>query len=365
MDWLQTTFQDYFNKDGFIQEYLPFVAESRVAQAILLFLLGLLFAKVVELFIIRIQKHATKRTSTPIDDHLFEKLKRPLKISILLLSFKLAVARLQIFGEELNTLDSLLLTIAIFYWLRFIINSSNFILHYLSDRKGEVKLIQKHTLPLFDNLAAIIFYGMGIYFILIAWDINISAWIASAGILGLALSFAAKDTLANLFAGVFILADSPYKLGDFIVLETGERGEVTHIGIRSTRILTRDDVEITVPNAIMGNTKITNETAGPHKKYRIRIKVSAAYGESVAKVRKALLDVAEQADNIERLPSPRVRFRTFGDSGLNFELLVWVSEPVLRGLVSDSLNEAVYNRFIEDKIEIPYPKRDVYLHSRE
>lgn len=364
MDWLQTTFQDYFSKDGFIQEYLPFVAESRVVQAILLYLLGFLLAKVIEAFINRVQKHATKRTSTPIDDHLFEKLKRPVKVSILLLSFRLAIARLEIFGDQLSVLDSLLLTVAIFYWLRFVTNSSHFILHYLSDHKGKVKIIQKHTLPLFDNLAAIIFYGMGMYFILIAWNINISAWIASAGILGLALSFAAKDTLANLFAGVFILADSPYKLGDYIVLDTGERGEVTHIGIRSTRILTRDDVEITVPNAIMGNTKITNETAGPHKKYRIRIQVSAAYGESVAKVRKALLDVAEQADNIEQLPSPRVRFRTFGDSGLNFELLVWVSEPVLRGRVSDSLNEAVYNKFIENEIEIPYPKRDIYVHQK-
>jgi MscS family membrane protein len=364
MDWLQTTFQDYFNKDGFIQEYLPFIAESRIAQAILLYLLGFFFAKIIMLFITRIQKHTTKRTSTPIDDHLFEKIKRPIKISILLLSFRLAFARLQIFSDQIPILDSVLLTLAIFYWLRFITNSSHFILHYLSGNNGRIKLIQKHTLPLFDNLAAIIFYGLGLYFVLIAWNINISAWIASAGILGLALSFAAKDTLANLFAGVFILADSPYKLGDYIVLDTGERGEVTHIGIRSTRILTRDDVEITVPNAIMGNTKITNETAGPHKKYRIRIQVSAAYGESVAKVRKALLDVAEQADNIEQQPSPRVRFRTFGDSGLNFELLVWVTEPVLRGRVSDSLNEAVYNKFIENEIEIPYPKRDVYLHQK-
>ncbi len=364
MDWLQTTFQEYFSKDGFIQEYLPFIAESKVIQAILLFLLGYLFSKIIETLINRIQKHATKRTSTPIDDHLFEEIKRPVKTSILLLSFRLAFARLQIFSDQLSILDSILLSIAIFYWLRFIIKSSHFILHYLSGHKGKVKIVQKHTLPLFDNLAAVIFYGLGVYFFLIAWNINISAWIASAGILGLALSFAAKDTLANLFAGVFILADSPYKLGHFIVLDTGERGEVTHIGIRSTRILTRDDVEITVPNAIMGNTKITNETAGPHKKYRIRIQVSAAYGESVEKVRKSLLEVAESANNIERLPEPRVRFRTFGDSGLNFELLVWVAEPVLRGSVSDSLNEAVYNKFIENEIEIPYPKRDIYLYQK-
>ncbi|OQW99996.1 MAG: hypothetical protein BWK74_00755 [Desulfobacteraceae bacterium A6] len=96
---------------------------------------------------------------------------------------------------------------------------------------------------------------------------DLTAWVASAGIIGLALSFAAKDTLANLFSGVFILADAPYKIGDFIVLDSGERGEVTNIGIRSTRLLTRSDIEITVPNSIMGNTRIINEAGGRHQKF--------------------------------------------------------------------------------------------------
>ena len=71
--------------------------------------------------------------------------------------------------------------------------------------------------------------------------------LALAGIVGIAIGFTAKDTLANLFSGVFILADRPYKMGDYVNLESGERGRVTHIGIRSTRILTRDDIEVTVP----------------------------------------------------------------------------------------------------------------------
>jgi MscS family membrane protein len=82
--------------------------------------------------------------------------------------------------------------------------------------------------------------------------------LASAGIIGIAVGFAAKDTLANLFSGVFILADSPYKLGDYVVLEDNSRGKVTQISLRSTRMLTRDDVEVTVPNSITGNTKIIN-----------------------------------------------------------------------------------------------------------
>ena len=353
MDWLQT----------FFQEYLPVVSDNRLIQASLIFLFGAIVSSITKVVIHRIQIHGTKKTNNPVDDHILEALNKPISTSIIIISIRLAVARSQLFSEQLEILDSILITLVIFYWLRFLINTSSYVLKYLSRSKSKVKIVQKHTLPLFDNLAAIIFYAMAVYFVLIAWDINISAWIASAGILGLALSFAAKDTLANLFAGVFILADSPYKLGDFIVLDSGERGEVTHIGIRSTRILTRADVEITIPNAIMGNTKITNETAGPHKKYRIRIQIAAAYGEDIAKVKKALMDVANEAKNIEDNPAARVRFRTFGDSGLNFELLCWISEPVLRGQVSDSLNEAVYNKFLEQKIEIPFPQQDVYIKS--
>ncbi len=353
MDWLQ----------NIIQQYLPVISDNRLIQASLIFLFSAILSSIVKFIIHRIQLHGTNKTNNPVDDHILEALKRPVGASIIIIGVRLAFARSQLFPEQIDLVDSILLTVTIFYWLRFIINSSHYILKYLSASKSKMKIVQKHTLPLFDNLATVVFYGMGVYFVLIAWDINISAWIASAGILGLALSFAAKDTLANLFAGVFILADSPYKLGDFIVLDSGERGEVTHIGIRSTRILTRSDVEITIPNAIMGNTKVTNETAGPHKKYRLRIQVSAAYGESVSRVRNALLEVANAADNIESDPAPRVRFRTFGDSGLNFELLCWVSEPVLRGRVSDSLNEAVYNKFLQEKIEIPYPQQDVYIRS--
>jgi len=353
MEWMQQ----------FLQEFLPIISDNRIIQAALIFLFSALLASVAQFIIHRLQIHGTKRTDNPVDDHILDAFKRPIRVSILIIGLRLAITRSQLLSEHLDILDSILLTLVVFYWFRFVINGSHYILKYLSTSRSKVKIVQKHTLPLFDNMATIVFYAMAVYFILIAWDINISAWVASAGILGLALSFAAKDTLANLFAGVFILADSPYKLGDFIVLDSGERGEVTHIGIRSTRILTRSDVEITIPNAIMGNTKITNETAGPHKKYRLRIQVSAAYGESVSKVRDALQSVANSATNIEDDPAPRVRFRTFGDSGLNFELLCWVSEPVLRGRVSDSLNEAVYNKFLEDKIEIPFPQQDVYIRS--
>ena len=188
-----------------------------------------------------------------------------------------------------------------------------------------------------------------------------TAWLASAGIVGIAVGFAAKDTIANLLSGVFILADSPYKIGDYIVIDSGERGKVTHIGLRSTRLLTRDDLEINIPNAIIANGKIINESSGRHVKSRTRIAVSVAYGSDLDRVKGLLLKVAAAEQQICTDPEPRVRFRTFGASGLDLELLVWIDDPEIRGRVIDALNTAVYNCFNQEGIEIPFSKQDLYI----
>jgi small-conductance mechanosensitive channel len=216
---------------------------------------------------------------------------------------------------------------------------------------------------LIDNVAKVALAGAGVYFVFLAWNVDVTGWLASAGIIGIAVGFAAKDSLANLFAGLFISADAPYKVGDFIVLDSGERGRVTRVGVRSTRLLTRDDIEVTIPNAVIANAKIVNESGGPWEKERVRVQVSVAYGSDLDQVRAALMAVAAGTEHVCPEPLPRVRFRAFGESGLDFELLCWIDEPVLRGRTVDALNTAVYKRFQADGIEIPYPKRDVYVHQ--
>ena len=123
---------------------------------------------------------------------------------------------------------------------------------------------------------------------MLSWNINVTAIGASLGLFSLAIGLAAKDTLGNLFAGIFIMADSPYKEGDYINLDTGERGYVTTIGLRSTRIMTRDDIEITIPNSVIATTKIVNESGGPHEKERVRVDVDIAYGSDLEKAKNIL-----------------------------------------------------------------------------
>lgn len=190
--------------------------------------------------------------------------------------------------------------------------------------------------------------------------IPVSAVFASAGIAGFAVAMAAKDTLSNLFGGVTIFMDRPFRPGDYIVLDDNERGEVVQIGLRSTRIQTRDDIMITIPNSIITNTKIVNQSS-PMPMFRVRVKIGVAYGSDIRQVETILVEQVRSNPLAAQYPEPRVRFRKFGDSSLDFELLCWAKRPQDRGKLMHRLNTDIYNAFAGAGIEIPFPQRDVHL----
>ncbi len=320
-------------------------------------------AKLTDFLLVRGIKRLTRRTVNELDDNVLDRLHRPIFLTVFFTGLALAVADIVQLAWLRNATLHTLATLLILLWLVALMGVLRLLLDALGRNHARFPLIEDRTIPLFDIVGKILLVGGASYMVLMTWDIDPTAWLASAGVIGIAVGFAAKDTLANLFAGFFIVADAPYKLGDFIVLDSGERGRVTHVGIRSTRLLTRDDIEVTIPNAAMANAKIINESGGPWEKERIRIKVSAAYGSDVDRVCAALEGVARVHEHVCREPTPRVRFRTFGDSGLDFELLCWIDEPVLRGRLSHELNMEVYKAFGRAGIEIPYPKRDVYIKT--
>ncbi len=345
-----------------VDEWLPSFAAHPYVQAILIIVVFILFAYLIDRIVKRVIPRLMSGRGKSYDGRLASILHKPLFVTVLVFGLSIATFRLELPRlASAVTLNSLK-TILIFVWLVAGTKLATILLD-IGARSPRFGAVEPRSLPLFRNAAKLLLIAAALYFLFIAWDINVTAWLASAGIIGLAISFAAQDTLSNLFAGVSILADAPYKVGDFVVLETGERGRVTMIGIRSTRLLTRDDVEVTVPNSIMGNTKIINESGGPNEKQRIRVSVSVAYGSDIDQVRSVLLEIAENHSELCATPEPRVRFRNFGASGLDFDLLCWVSEPVLKGKMVDELNCSVYKRFIEEKIEIPYAKQDVYIKS--
>lgn len=329
-------------------------------QALILVLASLLLAILSDWLLSRYLVILTRRTRFDLDDRLVALLRRPVALSFVFAGSSLALSVERLPETASIVGQTIIATIAILTWLAFGIRFSTLLLNWGSKHEGRFRLIQPASLPAFDIGAKIILVGLAAYLLMAAWHIDPAAWLASAGIVGIAVGFAAKDTLANLFAGLFILADAPYRIGDFIVLDN-ERGQVTKIGLRSTRILTRDDIEITIPNATIANTKIINESGGPSIKHRLRIPVGVSYDSDIDLVRAALQEVAEGNPHVSQDPAPRVRFRSFGDSSLNFELLCWIETSLNRGLAQDSLNTAIFRSFKQAGIEIPFPKRDVYI----
>ena len=311
----------------------------------------------------------TRRTGTDIDDKVVRILASPIFTSALLVGIYYAVKLLESDPEADPETKSQILTftlratqtVALLVWVAAAFSVSRPILQGLADLADHVKWLQSRTVPLLDNFGRVLLFILAVYMLLRIWEWDVTPWIASAGVVGLAFGFAAKDSLANLFGGLSIIIDTPYSLGDFIVLESGERGAVTKIGVRSTRLLTRDDIEITVPNAQIAAAKIVNEAGGHTEKSRVRVKVGVAYGSDIQEVKDILMTAAETVDFSLSEPEPRVRFRELGDSSLNFELLVWIEMPELRGRCVDALLTEIYNRFNEAGVGIPFPQRQVHL----
>ena len=302
-----------------------------------------------------------RKTRFQVDSEIIAILHQPVFYSILMVGLAVALSVSPLGGGVERAAIAILKTANIFIWTVFFVRLSGILLKASVRHSHHQQLVSRQSLPLFENLAFLVIFAVALYLAFQTWGVDMTAWLASAGVLAIAIGFAAKDTLSNFIAGIFILAEAPYKIGDYIVLDTGERGAITGIGIRSTRMLTRDDVELTIPNGIMGNSKIVNESGGPHPKFRIRIPVGAAYGSDVERVKSVLFEAATANEHVCEDPEPRIRFRQFGPSSLDFELLCWVEQPSQRGMVVDLLLTAINRRFNEEGLEIPFAKQDVYI----
>lgn len=360
-----------FELDVEVGEYLPewiqpawqFLQDYPMVLVLLMGALGWLVGKAVQIAVRKVLEQAAARTRTDIDDRLFKLLSAPIIQTTVTLALIVAVSAFEGKAALENVIIRILVTLLLFFWARAWLKATHLALEAMSKNVKRFELFQPRTVPLFEMGIKIVLVVVFAYLFMGVWGIDGTAWLASAGIIGIAVGFAARDTLANLISGVSIVADAPYKIGDYIVLDTGERGIVTSLGIRSTRLLTRDDVEISIPNAVIGNAKITNESGGPWVKERIRVPVGVAYGSDVDQVVRVLEDIAKDNPDIAERPEPRVRMRAFGQSSLDFELMGWIDNPEDRGRVMHELLMTVVRRFREEGIRIPFPQRDVHLHQ--
>lgn len=333
----------------------------------LIIISGLIGAYVILKLFSFLEKGAAK-TKNVLDDILFASLGKPLAISVIIISLYYSLLHIALPAEYSWIVDAKALNVALIIVATWIISSffHSFVSKYgrsLSS-KTETELDDKVFQILESSIKYIIWF-LGFVYILNYIGVEVSPIIASAGVVGIAVSFAAKDIISNFFGGAMILADKPFKVGDRVKIN-GELGDVMALGVRSTKVKTLDHQMLTIPNSIF-NTAIVTNYAMPDVKLKVKIPVSVAYGSDVRRVKEILIEIANRAaleeDYILEEPAPSVYFLEYGESSLNYMMVIWAGRFNMSWEVKDKINFLIDERFSEENIEIPFPQMDVHLRK--
>lgn len=217
-------------------------------------------------------------------------------------------------------------------------------------------------IPFLSNLTRLGFLAILLFILLKIWGIDVTPLIGAAGVVGIAIAFAAQDSVSNLFGGVSIFLDKPFRVGDQILVEGSQRGHVYSIGARSTKIRTLDNVLVTIPNSVMVTNPIYNET-GYDPKMRVTINIGVSYSSDLQKVENTLLTILKEHERILEYPDPLVRFTDFADSSIAVMASGVVERPELMYETRHELIKKIHKVFAEKGIEIPFPQRVVHMQN--
>ncbi|MFB6180972.1 MAG: mechanosensitive ion channel family protein [Candidatus Nanohalobium sp.] len=204
-------------------------------------------------------------------------------------------------------------------------------------------------------------YSIAGVVILGVFGVPLSALGTVVGLLGLGLSFALKDTISNFIAGLMILVNRPFTVGDQIKAQ-GEEGTVKDIRVRATDIKTYDGRKVIIPNSRLYNDVVTNNTA--YDERRFEVIVGVGYDDDIEKAKELAKESLEESEAVEMEPSPEVLVDELGGSSVNLKLRAW-SRPSKANMVSaaSEVTQKVKERFDREGIDIPYPIRTVYMEN--
>ena len=221
---------------------------------------------------------------------------------------------------------------------------------------------------LLNRFSGAILYVTAVIIALDVIGINVMPFIAGAGVAGIAIGFAAKDTLSNLIAGVLLIIDRPFEIGDRIEVwraPTGSAtwGDVIDIGLRATKIRTTDNIVVIIPNNQIMTRDIINYTINDTG-IRVRVNVGIAFDTDLLLAKKLILTVADDIPWISKTPAPKVVVRNFGQSSVELQLRVWIQDARKRMDTISEVTDRVKERFDQEGIVIPYPKRDITITQK-
>ncbi len=330
-------------------------------------ILGGITAAIIVHAMYRVLQKRADSTESKIDDILLIAIGKPLVILILVASVYIALryfyelpVRYQwiLDSQYVNAFYILLAT-----WI-FSSFAHNFIRTYgrwISQQTDSD--LDDRIIDILEIAAKYVVWFIGILIVLAYLGIEITPLLAGAGVLGLAVALAAQDILSNFFGGAIIMVDKPFKVNDRIKIDD-ILGDVVQIGPRSTRIRTLDYQLVTIPNSMLTTSKVINYAA-PDIKMKVKIPVSVAYGSDVNRVKEILVQIGREAaarsEYVLDDPAPQAYFLEFGESSLNFTLVVWERAFSFSWETQDYINTRINEVFTEEGIEIPFKQVDVHM----
>ncbi|MAS38674.1 MAG: mechanosensitive ion channel family protein [Cytophagales bacterium] len=263
-------------------------------------------------------------------------------------------------GDSEVSIGTIVIFFASFYLL--VVVSKNVRLLLLNKILARSKL-KKSFRESIANGVRITMMLIGTIIIIQAVGIDLSALSLLAGALGVGIGFGFQKVTDNLISGLTILVEEPIKVGDRV--EVGEvSGDIVNISLRATTIVTNDNISIIVPNSEFISSQVINWSHN-NRIVRFRLPVGVSYEEDPEIIKKLLLEVADENPNVQKEPKPKVFFEKFGDSSLDFKLGIWTSSHTDKPeFIRSEINYAIFQKFRENNIKIPFPQRDVHIKSK-
>ena len=333
------------------------------------FLVSVAIWAVIALFIILVADpllhRFTSKTATELDDLVLKIVRGPVLLLMVLYG---AVSSLEILNLDSGLIADLEMAYSVAFimvmaWLIYKIYDG-VILYYGHKLATKTDTeVDDVLIPILEKLGMIIIPLVALAVILSLFGYNLTVILAGLGFMGIVIGYAAQATLANFFAGLQMMFDRPFKIGDLLRLDNGDICEVRHIGMRATHLYNTFTHElIVVPNNDIANKKIVNMVL-PDRKLKIAVKVSAAYGSDVDLVMRLMREAAQALPEVLDDPDHQtvVRFTEFADSSLDFTAFIWVKDLDLQFKVASDYRTEVLRRFADNNIEIPFPQSVVWL----
>lgn len=314
--------------------------------------------------VIKSLKVMVAKTKTTLDDKLLNIIEPPLKLLVVALGFYLAVKWLDIKSFELIaiSIEKTLITFIIFWILYRAVNEFSYIFKKFSSKLNQN--LSDDISNFISKFLKVIIIVIGAMTILDGWGINVSAFVASLGLIGMAFALAAKDTTANLFGSLVIFADKPFEKGDWILTPDVE-GTIDSIGIRSTRVRTFAQALVSIPNAVIANSAITNWSQ--MGKRRIKMRLGLTYSTNTAQLENILKELREMLKSHPDVHQETIMvyFDKFEDSSLSLFCYFFTTTTVWASYlgVREDINLKIMKIVEDNGAEFAFPSQSIYVEN--